>query len=68
MIDTAGERADGASLDPGAAVSLEAHSLIVLRDVDRTVVSTDNSVEASLRIQTEQSEAPAPAPTAELPR
>ncbi|MEV7798925.1 glycogen debranching protein GlgX [Microbacterium foliorum] len=68
MIDTAGERADGASLDPGATVSLEAHSLLVLRDADRTVVSTDNSVEASLRIQTEQAEAPAPAPTPELPR
>ena len=68
MIDTAGERADGGSLDPGASVPLEAHSLLVLRDVDRTVVSTDNSVEASLRIQTEQAEAPAPAPTPELPR
>ncbi|KAA0959944.1 glycogen debranching protein GlgX [Microbacterium sp. ANT_H45B] len=67
-IDTAGDRAGGPAIDAGAPVTLEAHSMLVLREVDQTEVPTDDSVEASLRIQTERAEAPAPAPSPELPR
>nr|WP_201468949.1 glycogen debranching protein GlgX [Microbacterium hydrocarbonoxydans] len=67
-IDTASDRAGGTPLEAGAPVTLEAHSMLVLREVDQTDVPTDDSVEASLRIQTERAEAPSPAPTAELPR
>ena len=67
-IDTASDRAGGTPLDAGAPVTLEAHSLLVLREVDQTEVPTDDSVEASLRIQTERAETPAPAPSPELPR
>jgi glycogen operon protein len=67
-IDTASDRAGGTPLDAGAPVTLEAHSLLVLREVDQTEVPTDDSVEASLRIQTERAETPSPAPTPELPR
>ena len=67
-IDTASDRAGGTPLDAGAPVTLEAHSLLVLREVDQTEVPTDDSVEASLRIQTERAETPSPAPSPELPR
>lgn len=67
-VDTASDRAGGEPLDAGSPLTLEAHSLLVLREVDQTEVPTDDSVEASLRIQTERAETPAPAPTPELPR
>lgn len=67
-VDTASDRAGGTPLDAGAPVTLEAHSLLVLREVDQTEVPTDDSVEASLRIQTERAETPSPAPSPELPR
>lgn len=67
-VDTAGDRAGGDPIDAGAPVTLEANSLLVLREVDQSEVPTDDSVEASLRVQTERAEAPAPARTPELPR
>ena len=68
VVDTAGERAGGPALDPGSSVPLEGTSMLVLREVDGEPEETDDSVEASLRIQTERAIAPAPAPTPELPR
>nr|WP_314845086.1 glycogen debranching protein GlgX [uncultured Microbacterium sp.] len=68
VVDTGGERASDPSLAPGAAITLEASSMLVLREVDATEVPTDDSVEASLRVQTERADAPSPAPAAELPR
>ncbi|WP_314425893.1 glycogen debranching protein GlgX [uncultured Microbacterium sp.] len=67
-VDTAGDRAGGDPIAAGAPVTLEANSLLVLREADETEAPTDDSVEASLRIQTEQAETPAPAPSPELPR
>jgi isoamylase len=68
VVDTGGERASDPALAPGAAITLEASSMLVLREVDATEVPTDDSVEASLRVQTERADAPSPAPAAELPR
>ncbi|MEN0022745.1 MAG: glycogen debranching protein GlgX [Microbacterium sp.] len=68
VVDTFGERAGETGLAPGSAVTLEATSLLVLREAAEEEPPTDDSVEASLRMQTERAEAPAPAPTPELPR
>ncbi|MEV7609985.1 glycogen debranching protein GlgX [Microbacterium sp. NPDC089320] len=67
-VDTAADRAGGDPIAAGAPVTLEANSLLVLREADETEEPTDDSVEASLRIQTERAEMPAPAPSPELPR
>ncbi|OAN35288.1 glycogen debranching protein GlgX [Microbacterium sp. H83] len=68
VIDTAGERAGSGPLAPGTSITLESASLLVLRETDGEEEPTDDSVEASLRIQTERTETPAPAPSPELPR
>jgi glycogen operon protein len=65
VVDTAGEKAGEKPWAPGAEFELEAKSLLVLREMDEEETPTDNSVEASLRIQTEHAEAPAPAPKSE---
>ncbi|MFS0852989.1 glycogen debranching protein GlgX [Microbacterium sp. 179-I 3D4 NHS] len=65
VVDTAGEKAGEKPWNPGAAFALEAKSLLVLRELDEEEAPTDDSVEASLRIQTEHAETPAPAPKAE---
>jgi glycogen operon protein len=65
VVDTAGEKAGEKPWTPGAAFTLEAKSLLVLRELDEEETPTDNSVEASLRIQTEHAETPAPAPKSE---
>ncbi|WEK62073.1 MAG: glycogen debranching protein GlgX [Candidatus Microbacterium colombiense] len=65
MVDTAGERGNEPALAAGVALTLEAKALVVLREVHGLEVETDDSVDASLRIQSEQAVIPAPAPSAE---
>ncbi len=66
VVDTAGELTHGEPLAAGAGTRLEAGSMLVLREVDGEEQPTDDSVEASLRIQVENAgtRAPAPAPEA----
>ena len=59
VVDTAGHLAEGVALAARADLTLEAQSLIVLRERAGVEVDTDDSVEASLRAQTEHVEAAA---------
>ena len=65
MIDTAGERGNESAVAAGGDIELHAKSLLVLCEVDAEEVDVDDSVNASLRVQNEQSVLSAPAPTAE---
>ena len=62
VVDTAGERTHDAPIPAGSRFALEPRSLLVLREVDGMDVPTDDSVDASLRIRTDD---PAPAPKPE---
>jgi glycogen operon protein len=66
-VDTAGEMADGSDHAAGTQLTVEAKSLLVLQEADGVEASTDDSVEASLRVQVEQSEGVSPAPKSEMP-
>jgi glycogen operon protein len=65
MIDTAGERGNESAVAAGGDIELHAKSLLVLCEVDAEEVDVDDSVNASLRVQNEQSAISSPAPTAE---
>ncbi|MFS0894699.1 glycogen debranching protein GlgX [Microbacterium sp. 179-I 3D3 NHS] len=65
-VDTAGELADGAEHDAEASLIVEAKSLLVLQEYDGPAAPTDDSVDASLRVQNDQAETAAPAPKTEL--
>jgi glycogen operon protein len=65
MVDTAGEHGNEPALAAGAGFMLDARALVVLRATDGVEVVPDDSVDASLRIQTEQAGIASPAPTAE---
>ncbi|HWS50700.1 MAG TPA: glycogen debranching protein GlgX [Microbacterium sp.] len=65
-VDTAGEMADGSEFDAGASITVESRSLLVLQETDGVTVSTDDSVDASIRAQHEQAEGAAPAPRPEV--
>ncbi|MFJ2370855.1 glycogen debranching protein GlgX [Microbacterium sp. NPDC087665] len=60
VVDTAGEKANGPSTAAGTQLVLESRSLLVLQQVDAVELSTDDSVDASLRAQNEHVIAPAP--------
>ncbi|MGN7966772.1 glycogen debranching protein GlgX [Microbacterium sp. 22179] len=57
VVDTAGQSIEGATLRPRDDLILEAQSLLVLRERPEAEIDTDDSVEASLRAQTEHVEA-----------
>ena len=65
MVDTAGERGNEPALAAGAGFTLAARALVVLRETDGAEAVPDDSVDASLRIQSEQSVIASPAPTTE---
>ena len=67
VIDTAGARADGAPLDPGGSVVLQAKSLMLLREHDVPEPEIDHSVAASL-VALADAEGPVHSPRAELGR
>jgi glycogen operon protein len=54
VVDTAGEADASAPLDAESSVTMTEKSLLVLREVDTEETSTDDSVDASLRAQSEQ--------------
>lgn len=64
-VDTAGEMADGSDHAAGTQLTIEAKALLVLQEVDGPEPSTDDSVDASLRMQNDQADGVAPAPRAE---
>jgi glycogen operon protein len=69
LVDTAGERANTEPVQPGAAITLEAKSLMVLCEHDLPEPEIDHSVAASLTSQAAVASAedvPAPAPRPEL--
>ncbi|MDY0909498.1 glycogen debranching protein GlgX [Microbacterium sp. CFBP9034] len=68
LIDTAGERADGAPIEPGAIVRVEARSLMVLREHELAEVEPDHSVAASLAVAPSPAtdDMPGAAPKAEI--
>ncbi|MGN8026111.1 glycogen debranching protein GlgX [Microbacterium sp. 22242] len=65
VVDTAGEVDDSSPLAAGAGTAIAAGSLLVLRQSDDSESVHDDSVEASLRIQDQLAEPPAPAPKPE---
>ncbi|CAH0246363.1 Glycogen operon protein GlgX homolog [Microbacterium oxydans] len=65
MIDTAGERGNESAVPAGDSIELQAKSLLVLCEAEPVEIVVDDSVNASLRVQSEQSVLSAPAPTAE---
>jgi isoamylase len=69
MIDTAGARADSDPIPPGAAVRLEAKSMIVLREHVPSENEADHSVAASLAVLASRGEVMiSPAPRTEIRR
>src|SRR5690606_19417066 len=68
-VDTAGELTDSQPIPAAGSIRIEAGSMLVLREADETDQPTDDSVEASLRMQVEHAmppaSAPAPSPRAE---
>ncbi|MEV7631806.1 glycogen debranching protein GlgX [Microbacterium sp. NPDC089318] len=66
VVDTAGELTRADPMSAAADVHLEAGSILVLREIDHADEPTDDSVEASLRIQIENAATRAPAPKPEL--
>ncbi|MFK4761176.1 glycogen debranching protein GlgX [Microbacterium sp. ZW T5_45] len=70
VVDTSGEVDEKTTIRPGANVHMSERSLIVLRECDAAEVEVDDSVEASLRAQSDQAERsaatePAPDPESE---
>lgn len=57
VVDTAGELSHDRPLRPQETVPLESRAMLVLQAVDGEPVATDDSVDASLRAQSEQGEA-----------
>ena len=68
VVDTAGDVEAAAPLTAGDSTSLGAGSMLVLRETDTAPTVHDDSVEASLRMQIELAETPAPAPLPETRR
>ncbi|MFJ4044261.1 glycogen debranching protein GlgX [Microbacterium sp. NPDC089987] len=66
VVDTAGELTHADPLPAAAGVQLGAGSMLVLREVDGADEPTDDSVEASLRMQVENAATRAPAPKPEV--
>ncbi|PKI90736.1 glycogen debranching enzyme GlgX [Actinomycetales bacterium SN12] len=66
VVDTAGELTHADPLPAAAGVQLGAGSMLVLREVDGADEPTDDSVEASLRVQVENAATRAPAPKPEV--
>ena len=56
-VDTAGDIDDTRPLDARATIPLEGKAMIVLREIDGEPLATDDSVDASLRSQSEQADA-----------
>ncbi|MGW9627967.1 glycogen debranching protein GlgX [Microbacterium sp. NPDC055521] len=66
VVDTAGELTHADPLSAAGAVQLAAGSMLVLREVDGADEPTDDSVEASLRMQVENAATRSPAPKPEV--
>lgn len=66
VVDTAGELTHADPLPAEADVHLGAGSMLVLREVDDADEPTDDSVEASLRMQVENAAIRSPAPKPEV--
>src|SRR5690606_7898819 len=66
VVDTAGELTRADPLPAEAKVKLEAGSMLVLREADTADEPTDDSVEASLRMQLENATTRSPAPKPEV--
>ena len=65
VVDTAGELVQSEPLAAAGQLRLESGSLVVLREADEAEEPTDDSVDASLRIQVENAATRAPAPKPE---
>ncbi len=68
VVDTAGERADGDPVTPGATITLDHTSLVVLREHAAEDVEPDHSVAASLAAMTGAIDVVAQSPAPELRR
>lgn len=70
IIDTAGELAGGDPLQPGATVTVQPKSLVLLREHTEVVAEIDHTVAASVAatLTSHIDEVPAAAPKSELPR
>ncbi|MCR2826563.1 glycogen debranching enzyme, partial [Microbacterium sp. zg.Y909] len=69
MVDTAGELADSAPIDPGATVQVQGKALVVLREHSGPEQEVDHSVAASLATNTGViDEVPAASPKGEAGR
>ena len=69
LVDTAGRLANTEPIEPGATITLEAKSLIVLGEHEMPQAEVDHSVASSLTAQvipTHPDNLPAPAPKPEL--
>jgi glycogen operon protein len=66
VVDTAGELTHADPLPAAGGVQLEAGSILVLREAADDEEPTDDSVEASLRIQIENAATRSPAPKSEV--
>jgi glycogen operon protein len=66
VVDTAGELTHADPLPAAGGVELEAGSILVLREAADDEEPTDDSVEASLRIQIENAATRSPAPKSEV--